>query len=498
MAPFALPVPGYRLGIHPRAGKRKRAGDGPDGGTASLSPEPDFDAFFPSSSHLPSDSINPLSHSPDTLRQFAIAGLQPDDELPSKRHPLFPHKRLPPDSSSGTRRRRGSLATQTDTEEEEAAATVTPKQYSERLKHLGTLTAIMHRCLADGDIARAKRAFGLLLHTRDVDIRAGGLWAVGSEILMRDGEKPREQQQFQATEDEDEDEDRPSGSRSAGGRGPAPRRWGSAANVERVRTYFENLIQQHPHDAHRPHLTSALDFWPALFGVEIYNLDAELRRALWRLRREQARQREQEQEDEEGDLEMDDYETAYAYDEESRRRRYQQEQEQQQQSRRLEVAAARDEVRRETWGAAGMVAARMDQVMENAPFATHRELLRLRGNLALFIADLYLPSRIIDFEPLSSSSSPDRGEESREVEHRMEDLSLSSRQDRLLRARADGAEEHRALDQRREEQDRARGFFRRIVDSGGEVDGWVRRFMGADEEEEEMHDASFEGEGVSS
>lgn len=40
--------------------------------------------------------INPLSHTPDTVKQFKIAGLSIDAPLPSKIYPGFPHRSIPP------------------------------------------------------------------------------------------------------------------------------------------------------------------------------------------------------------------------------------------------------------------------------------------------------------------------------------------------------------------------------------------------------------------
>ena len=185
MGPFALPVPGYRLGVH-TARKRKRGRPAEDeDGTTDI--DTDVDAWSTSAAaaaqdpRLPAETINPRSHSPDTLRQFATAGLAPSAEVPPA---PFPHRREPSPSRPDGRRRRfrgdddagGGLAVQT-----------TAKHRSARLRHLAAVTAIMHRCLAEGDVVRARRALGLLLRTRDVDLRAAHLWAVGSEILVRGG-----------------------------------------------------------------------------------------------------------------------------------------------------------------------------------------------------------------------------------------------------------------------------------------------------------------------
>ncbi|KAI4866256.1 hypothetical protein F4820DRAFT_263503 [Hypoxylon rubiginosum] len=445
MGPFALPVPGYRLGIHSRTNKRRKTDDG-EGAELEIELEPGWDQ---PSSHLPSDSINPHSYSPDTLRQLAVAGLEPEDDIPSATYPLFPHKPLP---SERWRERRGGRRIPLAEEEgngddgegggaaAKRADNVTAKQHSDRLRHLGALTAVVHRCLAEGDIARAKRAFGLLVRTKDVDVRLAGFWAVGSEILMRD---------------DGEDQQQPSPHVDH------PRRWGTPANVDKVRDYLETLIQLHPHDVHRPHLTSALDFWPALFGVEIYSLDAELRGALRRLR---ASEEEENNEDDGGGM-------AYGEDGEDDYER---------QQRREAARAARDEMRLDARDAAERVARRMDQTMEIAAFGAHRELLRLRGNLSLYVADLCLPSRLVDEDDNDDS----RAEEEELSPHRIEDV---------LRERAESAEEYSALSRRREELEKARGFFRKILDGGGEVDGWVRKLVLA-EEEEEHHDADYDGD----
>ncbi|KAI1465897.1 uncharacterized protein F4812DRAFT_116211 [Daldinia caldariorum] len=500
MGPFALPVPGYRLGAHHRLNKRKKTDDthgneeeegeeiwiGSDWGT-------------PSSSRLPSDSINPLSHGPDTLRQFAVAGLSPADEIPSKANPLFPHKPLRPEGGSASRGRRGagkdthdggrsaaemiSTALKTD-------ATASAQQLSERLQHLATLTTILHRCLAEGDLARAKRAFGLLVRTRDVDIRQAGLWAIGSEILMREGEQQHEHEQEQNPEQEGQEF----------GFGFGFRRWGSAANVEKVKTYLETLVQQHPHDAHRPHLTSALDFWPALFGVEVYNVDAERRAAEFRLEKQlqQLQQEQQEQEQEYGFAYGVDADMAYLDEEAFATRRGGEEEEQGRERRgEEEIRAAREEIRARALAAAEAVARHMDQVMENAPYGAHGGLLRLRAHLALYVGDLCLPARLIDDDDNDNDNNNTDGSSgsssSRRISKKKKKGGKSKKNgEDELRMRAETAEEHAALARRRDERDRARALFRKLLDGGrggeaegeGGADSWVRKFVDEDEDDE--------------
>lgn len=555
--PFALPVPAYRLGIHKRRQLKAHGGDAGEGGndeererererrTASLSPAPEsLYSHSQSHSQLPPDAINPRSHSPDTLRQFAVAGLAAEEEVPSASFPLFPHKPLPSSSSSSLGRRRGrtraaddAAAVDTDAGGADGLPTMMiVKRHSARLEHLGTVTAIMHRCLSEGDVARAKRAFGLLVRTREVDIGANHLWAVGAEILMRDGETDAAAT-FPTTRGEIKQqqrrlEDQLGGNDNGGGDGamerdevgkeedgdgegygneerrslqpppPPPLRWGSAANFDAVRAYFENLIQQHPHDPHRPHLTSALDFWPVLYGIEIYNVDAEFRAALHRL--DVAMAANEDEGDEGEEEKFDDgfgYGDPYAeegdggYDEagedeeeqmEARMRQRQKDRDDEEERRNAPRWAARDELRHETRTAAQRIAARMDETMVIAPYTKHLELLRLRGMLALFIGDLHLPARLIDAvnrtEVGAISSRPTTAAKklSTSKTSLLPDVTQS-----LARA-ARGPEERSALMSRREEQERARGFFARIVENKGVLDGWVKRFV----EEEEDDDGS--------
>ncbi|KAI2780798.1 hypothetical protein F4815DRAFT_469129 [Daldinia loculata] len=461
MGPFALPVPGYRLGAHHRINKPKKTED---------EQENEEEVWVESewstpSSRLPSDSINPLSHTPDTLRQFAVAGLSPTEEIPSKANPLFPHKPLQPE---GKRRRKRDVSKDDENATEKQDKGVTSKQHSERLKHLSTLTAILHRCLGEGDIPRAKRAFGLLVQTKDVDIRQAGLWAIGSEILMRDGESEEDQLRHKQ------------------GRGNELRRWGSAANVDKVKSYFETLIQQHPHDPHRPQLTSALDFWPALFGIEVYNIDAEMRAAMHHLQQQQQQDQDQgqDQEEEAGygfDVDM-------AYSDET----FESHRELQDQRRREAIYAARDEIRTRALIAAEAVAKQMDQVMENAPYGAHRGLLRLRAHLALFVGDLCLPARLMDDDGYVSR------EERKKQKKRMKKGKGKNSEDGL-RARAETAEDHAALVRRRDEQGKARMLFRKVLDGGGEreleADSWVRKFVDEGEDEDEDEDDDVDGRG---
>lgn len=563
MEPFALSVPGYRRGLHTHKSKQHdEHGNLQPDTEGSRSPTPDTHTYTQSETANLSSSIsrrssqshiiNPLSHSPDTLRQLAVAGLSPEDELPSLLHPGFPHKPLPPATSS---RKRRSAQSQSQSQSQTQAhgngeldsdgrdAGVGSRQseqggrhYLARIRHLNTMTAIMHRCLRDGDMPRAKRALGLLLRTRDVDIRLDNLWVIGSEILMRDGEVPllsssslpsipkpgsgapfelgldsssqrtqvpdlpsytyntNEEKGDQGESDDNDNEEEDIGGRRRRKTQP-PERWGTAANFSQVKTYLELLIQHHPYDMHRPHLTSAVDFWPALFGIEVYNLDVEFRRGMYRINleyppitsssRSSSRSLSPSSSSDAADrMDLDDYD----YDQEdsyTRRRRrrkngYHQEEVEEEDSRERHFAL--DALRTETQRGALELAVRMDGVLENAPYSTHAELLRLRGHVSLFIADLFLPSRLV--------------ERFHRHQRRRTSLSSSSKSS-SVRESAKVSEEHVALARRREEQEKARGFFRHMLNANNNVQGgrgrgrggledWVLRFLDPEDNEDAL------------
>ncbi|KAI0818016.1 hypothetical protein GGR55DRAFT_52163 [Xylaria sp. FL0064] len=563
MGPFTLSVPSYRLGVHSRNGRHHDASAQPDKEARSQSPS-DIETQLSSSSRLPSESINPLSHSPDTLRQLALAGLSPEDELPSRLHKGFPHKPLPIRSKNLRRRKdrdtrsQGSLyesdggdasngGSETDTtvtsQQQRRRKTediVHGTQHSARIRHLNTMTAIMHRCLRDGDIVRAKRAFGLLVRTKDVDVRIDNLWAIGSEILMRDGEQEEEEAivtseagkpssvlfrektradpsapsdtdtdsdtDFGETTDEEEVEieDDDGNGEDAKRDPPPPQRWGTAANAARVKVYLETLAQHHPYDAHRPGPASAVDFWPALFSIELYNLDAEFQEAAHQIYVEcgfppssspfssRSASPDGDRMELDDDYDMDMYggndptsrgrgrrkaERGYGddgegdggggYDDEASTTRHK----------------ALSSLRASTQRGALEITARMDGILGNLPYSTHAELLRLRGHASLFIADLYLPPRVTERYQRREGGS--RTAQTEQGTAGMGGTLVSLREaERRLRRHVRTPEERVALARRGEEQETARGFFRRAVAAKGWVEEWVVRFLDEEEEEE--------------
>ncbi|KAI0020225.1 hypothetical protein F4780DRAFT_792102 [Xylariomycetidae sp. FL0641] len=474
MAPFALPVPAYMQGVHQAKRKKEKEDDTKDPAHPSPSPAPSFSfssqggALFSSqptpgtpssssSSRLPADAINPLSHSPGTLHQLATAGLGPSAPVPP---PPFPHAPVAADRTTKARRRGRGASSIAATSGNPDAPPPPPGQEEEagkarpplppRLRHLASLTAILHRCVAEADYARARRAFALLTRSPGVDVRLGGLWALGAEVLMRSGSGSGSGSSSSSASSPPPPPADEAAEPAEDGVGEGAQPWGGGggpAATAAARAYLSALIATYPAESSSSSSSSspdARDFWPALLGIEVYGIAAELRHSLQQLEHD-----EEEDFGDPMDEDDDDDEDALAHARAARR------------------WAAHDEAR----GRTAAVAARLDELLLGGGRAWrgHAALLRLRGHVALFAADLGLPARLAAGVPGVRPPLTTGG--------------------RLRGAAADAAE-RRAVERWREERARARGFFRRCVEVGGEVEGWVRRFVEEDEEDEEE-----EGEG---
>lgn len=376
-------------------------------------------------SHLPPDAINIHSHSAGTIKQLRTAGLTDNDLLPSAYLPDFPHRSLrqaaPLDNEDDDGDDDHAAAAAEETTDGEtttnSAGPSRPLSKSRHARlmrdaqdhHLAILTATIQRALAEGNIARAHRAFGLVrraeVHGKPVDLRRNGLWSLGAEVLMRMGEQ-------------------------AGGGGSGTRRWGSTANLPALRAYLEGLVRLYPYNRLHPSSISAQDFYPVLFGCEVYDAWVEYRAGLELVVREW----------EEGGFDDDELSppppSLDEYNGEERER-------ESRADRRL-----RDEraiLARRALAAARDVVTRMDLLMEAAPYDRSVEMLRLRGMAALFLGDLAAVATVDE----------ERGE---------------------------------ALRVREEERTRARGFFARMRDAGGSVDNFTERWLVNEDDDDDDDD----------
>lgn len=386
---------------HGKSSKRKRPS------TASQSPASSY-------SHLPPDTINPFSRSPGQLLQFSIAGVTDRDEDPSLNIADFPHRGL----DYGLQVKGVESESEGEGNQAEEHDVGKPRAVSYRERQLKVLLESIQLFLDRGDVAKAARAYGLVLqlqpHGTHIDIRHYNLWAIGAEILMREGEKPAEQNV---------------GSMDENTQPILPKRWGSAANMGKVKAYFETLIQQHPYDYRHPRTVSALDFWLALISCEIYNAHAEHVISLACL----------EEESRDWDEDMDG---SPRDDIEGRG--------QEGDSRQARLNKAKDEIRKQAHSTMRDIAGRMDNIIRDQPFSKNQDFLKLRATASLYLADLTLP---------------------------------------IIRSSA--LETQKAHERREREQEVARAALEKALDLGGELDPVAKAFLGlAEEDTETLHKAS--------
>ncbi|KAJ4423752.1 hypothetical protein N0V82_001639 [Gnomoniopsis sp. IMI 355080] len=426
-----------------------------------------------SSQPLHSDIINPHSHSESTIKQLRIAGLTDNDILPSTYIPQFPHRpiqlsHLPQsvpseeeDESASDDDDGSGAASTTDTATPSASSKAREKARRAKAmrdaqdQHLGFLTNVVLRALEEGDIARAKRAFGLVRRSevrgKPVDLRRNGLWSLGAEVLMREGETPPPPPPPREERDEEEEE---KGSGAVADSENAQkqqqqlvrrRRWGSAANMPHLRAYLEGLVRQYPYNRQHPNSISDVDFYPVLFGCEFYNTWAEHRLALECL----------EHESEAWSDDVDMPEDPYVMDEYNADDYHAEDQiHLTPRDRRLRQSKA--ELGSHALNTMCDVANRMDTLMENAPYKTNVEMLRLRGMVALYVGDL-------------SVAPPPRTED----------------------------EENEGKRTRDEERDRAGRLFKKMRDQGGHVDAFTEKWLegsrsedsGAEDDDDDLDSA---------
>lgn len=320
-------------------------------------------------SHLPPDAINPFSLTPSTLLQFRTAGLSDTDPDPAVSVPDFPHRAFPfkdesqPESRAADEEDRGTGGGGGSRSKEPGLL--------ERQWHV--LLQSVHHLLDRGDVERAARAYAILLQLRpsgdQVDVRHHDLWAVGAEILMREGETPPSA---------DGTSERNEGRR---------RRWGSARHMPKVRAYFETLIQQYPADERRLHKVCSLDFWAALLSCEVYNVYAEHVIGL-RAMEDEAGRRDEE------------LEACYGLDEEG----YADEV-------RDRTLAKKERLRQQALADMEKIERTMGEFINESPYRKDVALQRIRAAVALYLGDLVTPLRPV------SSLTEENARIRRDAEH---------------------------------------------------------------------------------
>jgi hypothetical protein len=121
---------------------------------------------------------------------------------------------------------------------------------------------------------RAGRALSLILRDtiggQGLDIRAEGRWGIGAEILLRQGTQADFTKMGLTT-------DKPNETESLGKFERGPATWFSRKGFEDSRKYYERLVVQYPFHKPNPGAVNALDFYPAMFGLWIYIVQDESR-----------------------------------------------------------------------------------------------------------------------------------------------------------------------------------------------------------------------------
>lgn len=240
---FEVPVPA----AHPRTlsaatatsrRKRKRVEQRVEHGTDGYTQQPTDPSSAPAKSMEYTAVVTPSERA-----QRRLAGLPLNQEPPS--HP-FPHAQP---SLPNHKHSTGNIDLTTVVQH----GPLPLSRPSLHLQHLSAMTAVLHRCMMAQDYDRAARALGLLLRNetngRPIDIRNGGLWGAGAEILL--WQKSQRDSQGNLRERSNTDSI-------------------TRAGFIRARLYFEQLIIQYPQHKTWPDVVNALDFNVALFVLWIY------------------------------------------------------------------------------------------------------------------------------------------------------------------------------------------------------------------------------------
>ncbi|KAF7716650.1 Uncharacterized protein PECH_008220 [Penicillium ucsense] len=305
---------------------------------------------------------------PNESHQYRVAGLTFDQELPGGNFPHGPAREEQPSKNSKNllNHHLHALSTLRDPVYPPQSAA---HQGTIRLQHLSVLTAILHKCLLQRDYVRAGRAWGLILreefHGLPMDVRGEGRWGVGAEILLRRGQQQLSQLNSNIQDTASATTERPVPSFTRKG-------------FEEAKEYYERLILNHPYSKSAPHAVSALTFYPAMFGLWIYVSQEESQVARKSVAAEPGDSSDEQSEDEASSIDLD--------------------------HRTSNTKATRvADIRKRELEEAQRIATRMDMLLGTPPYSDSAELLKLRGMVSLWVADLLVSS----LETLPESSHHD-------------------------------------------------------------------------------------------
>ncbi|KZF25396.1 hypothetical protein L228DRAFT_244226 [Xylona heveae TC161] len=428
MAPslFALPLTGvqhpetFRTHQLKKLKKRKRdargASDEEDGDDGRQSDESDADG-----EPLGKDGTRALSTAASSAHlsaadasQYRLAGHSYEDDLPGGG---FPHGPAPSNVGNAEDNIQEDLAALNPPlyVANTSSAKVVPDAVLQpgtrlRRRHLAVLIAIMHRCLLEGDFVRAGRAWGMLLRMElrgdEIDIRAQGRWGLGAEILFRKPMQISAKNSNESTHNADETLH----SSDPNDEADAVQHFFSSAGFDQAREYYERLILQHPFRKQRPHSVSSIDFYPAMFGLWVFQIEEPFK-STQRLHREEWKN----DDDEYDEGRVDDKDTS-----------------DQSISREMVISCLR---RYEE------LVTRLEELLLSPPYSDTSSLWQLRGMVALRMADLYVLDLPSEQFPESDDHEDDNDAETMAFkpslqDHRRErENNLAKRQRELGKAR---------------------------------------------------------------
>jgi hypothetical protein len=307
------------------------------------------------------------------VHQYRVAGLRLDEELPSKTYTAFPHS----DTEGGfTTAAEDTDAYKSGDDLQHEPIKGRPKDSHLKLRHLGVLTAVLQKCLMDRDWERAERAWALLIRAqvggKGMELRTSGYWGVGGEILVQRAKQRSRQQSQEGSQSQSQRRD--------GGDvdvtvKKGQEKWTNRQGIERLKEYYERLILQFPYKRQWASSVNALDFWPPMLSAEIYGLWDEYETSLEHINNPLAETEDSRQMSESGS-EYDDEQENWT-------------------GRRPpanKTERKNEALRIRTLRFVERVAERMDSLMTSLPFMDSMPLHRLRGMLALWMADLNISS----------------------------------------------------------------------------------------------------------
>lgn len=407
---------------HARSKKRNRAALIDDSETEGQRPSDFSISNFSSDRETTAATGRTSSH--DTTQQYRVAGVLSAEDIPGGR---FPHGPLVPQSHAGKCLDKEELNAEfarlklpiypsgghatNNAPDTDGDSTLL------RQKHLGILTAIMHKCLLQSDYIRAGRVWGMLLRSelnaQPLDIRGQGRWGIGAEILFqRDA-------QIATMQSKSPDVDALSelGQDVEGSAAQDTIRF-SRQGFNEAKSYYESLILQYPFRKVTPHAVDSLFFYPAMFGLWIYSVQEQQRDALATLSELRVGQ----------DSNSD---TSARVDAQQERAPNEQ----------------REVVQKSTLRQAEAIGTRLDELMVSPPYSDDAMLWKLRGMVELWAGDLSIlsqPSPIrADDSGHEGTLFEDENAEGSDPEERMEaalarnqyEQSLTAKQAHVGRAR---------------------------------------------------------------